>query len=104
MTLGAIKFSRPIKINSKLVYADCMVLDGKILVDYKKDGMNYSALLEIPWVNFEDKYPKDHTPLLVELDNGNIDRAYYVGWSNTLYFRSDSSKTHTGIKWYYIWE
>lgn len=46
--------------------------------------------------------PLEFTPLVVKLTDGNITRAYYVEWSNTMYVRE--STTHQVIEWRYYTE
>lgn len=52
------------------------------------------------FISFEKEYPKEFTPLLVKLQNGDVVRGYYVFWGNTVYLAEGSRKSKA-IKWKY---
>lgn len=65
------------------------VIEGDYFIcEYKLNGMTYGCTIKVPFKSFLDEKPKDKTPLIVRFEDGSIDHAYYVGYTDTVYPRS----------------
>jgi len=67
--------------------------------EYKLNKMTFGCILKVKFKSFLEEKPKQHNPLIVKFDNGDIDHAYYVEWSNTIYPRYKTSGV--AIEWCY---
>lgn len=90
--LGAVKrkvsFTVPHCEDWKPVVAKGFIEGDYFTGEYRLKGMTYGCTIKVPFKSFLIEKPNDKVPLIVRFEDGSVDHAYYVGYTNMLYPRS----------------